>query len=227
MKFIDPTRDGMQSIRDIVDARGASDMFFSKQAEHVRKHGPVSPSVGAGRRYPRTGQTSAGGYGNGGCVSPRVDDPRCTDQPDACGATILGFNSLFGVTANGVFPLAGANATAGITVNAGNAGKYRARELFWEARDAASGFAVAPSLLTSALISGSEQLSGTGAAFGITSAVFALTNEPLVVNWTSWSNSGQQQLTMQYVNYLAAGVTLQIFGVFWGDRMPDPTGGNG
>lgn len=225
-KFIDPTRDQMQSIRDIADARGMSEMFFRKQAEHVRKHGPVAPSVGA-RRYPRTGQGSAAGFPNGACASPRVDDPRCTDQPKNCGSTILGFNSLFGTTANGVFPLAGANATAGILINAGNAGKYRARELFWEARDAAAAFAAVPSLLTSALISGSEQLSGTGAAFGITSAVFALTNEPLPVNWNGWSNSGQQQLTLQFVNYLAAGVTIQVFGCFWGDRMPDPTGGNG
>lgn len=219
--FIDPTKDHMQSIRDAVDAREASDAFHRALAAHQRKHGPV---VG-GRRNPRAGQSSAG-YPDGGCASPRQDAARCTTTPQNCHASILGFNSVFGTVAAGAFPLVGANASATLRINAGNAGRYRPSEFFFEARDSAAGFGAVPCLLVSAFISGSEQLVSTGNATGIPSAVFALTNEPLPVNWNSWSNSGQQQLDLQFTNFLAVGVTIHVFGCFWGDRMPDPSGGN-
>jgi hypothetical protein len=210
-KFIDPTRDHMQGIRDIADAREASALFFASQQEHVKKHGPV-----AGGRYPRAGQS---GY-PGGCATPRTDPAKCRapGTGNECGS-ILGFNSVFGTVQAGVFPLVGGNTSATLRIDSGNASRFRGESVFFECRDAAAGFGVVPGLLISAFISGAEQLVGTGNPFGITSAVFALTNEPLPINNWEWENSGQQQLDLQFTNFLAAGVTIQVFGVFWGTRM--------
>lgn len=220
--IIDPKH--MAGIRDIADAREAADQFFSIRKMQVAKHGP---RVGA-RRYPRTG--APGSAYDPTCIARtdgrgRVDDERCTDTPQNCHAAILGFNSVEGEVAGGsTFPLAGgggaAIATSTLIISSGNAGSYRASEFFFEARDAAAGFGAVPGLVTSAQISGSEQLVGAGGAFGITSAVFALTNEPLPVNWIPWQDSGQQRLQLQFGNFLAAAVTIEVFGCFWGDRVP-------
>jgi len=221
-------------IRDVKDAREASDKFAA--IRRMQQAGKFPQVGGPGRgRYPRTGAqapgTSAGGNGaptgGGSCggsplsnTSGRTDDARCfTDN--ACHASILGFNTLEGDTSD--FPLlggAGTVAEGSLIVSSGNAGSYRGTHLFWEGRDSAAGFAVVPTLLTSAVISGSEQLVGSGGEFGITSAVFALTCEPLPINWCAWQDSGQQRLTMRFGNFLAVAVETEIFGVFWGDRVP-------
>lgn len=214
-KFIDPTRDHLQGVRDITDAREASALFFAAQKAHVAKHGPV---VGARSRYPRAGQSTSA-PGAGGCAVPRRDSERCRTKRDECGTSVLGFNSVFGTVQAGVFPLVGGNTSATLRIDSGNAAEYRGEKIFFECRDAAAGFGVVPGLLISAFISGAEQLVGTGNVFGITSAVFALTNEPLPINWAPWQNSGQQQLDLQFTNFLAAAVTIQVFGVFWGTRM--------
>ena len=229
-------------IRDIKDAREASDRFAA--IRRMAQAGKFPQVGGPGRgRYPRTGAqmpaTSMGARGVGGAdpgrtggsgvscggsplynTSGRVDDSRCFDD-NACHASILGFNTLEGDTND--FPLAGGAGTVAegsLIVSSGNAGSYRGTHLFWEGRDAEAGYAVVPTLLTSAVISGSEQLVGSGGEFGITSAVFALTCEPLPINWCAWQDSGQQRLTMRFGNFLAAAVETEIFGVFWGDRVP-------
>ena len=232
-------------IRDIKDAREASDKFAA--IRRMAQAGKFPQVGGPGRgRYPRTGaqmpatsmSTAAGPDGGGGgggrqggtglsCggsplsnSSGRVDDSDCFTN-NLCHASILGFNTLEGDTND--FPLAGGVGTVAegsLIVSSGNAGSYRGTHLFWEGRDSAAGYAVVPTLLTSAVISGSEQLVGSGGEFGITSAVFALTCEPLPINWCPWQDSGQQRLTMRFGNFLAALVETEIFGVFWGDRVP-------
>lgn len=136
---------------------------------------------------------------------------------------MLGFNTIAGEAPD--FPVAGGAPginEGSVIVSSGNAGTYKAVKFFFEARDSAAGFAVVPALLTSATISGCEQLVGTGGEFGITSAVFALTCEPLPINWDAWQDSGQQRLTLRFGNFLAAQVEIEVFGVFWGDRVSCP-----
>ena len=226
-------------IRDVKDAREASDKFAA--IRRMAKAGKFPQVGGPGRgRYPRTGAQAPGssagstlsaagrqggtGLSCGGSPlsnsSGRVDDSRCFDD-NLCHASILGFNTLEGDTSD--FPLAGGAGTVAegsLIVSSGNAGSYRGTHLFWEGRDSAAGYAVVPTLLTSAVISGSEQLVGSGGEFGITSAVFALTCEPLPINWCAWQDSGQQRLTMRFGNFLDIAVETEIFGVFWGDRVP-------
>jgi hypothetical protein len=89
--------------------------------------------------------------------------------------------------------------------------------MFFEGRDAANALAVvAPTILSSAIIAGQEQLLSTAAGTGLSSAVFGLTSAPLPIGWDAWSTNAQQTLTMIYGNVQAAAVTLEIFGIFWG-----------
>lgn len=208
---------------DVKDAREASGDYFEARRvweENLRSRN-VSPQVGA-RRRARVGATSApGGYcrtsrsADGGVSQTSrtgCDSPECAD--------ILGFNSL----PVAGFPQAGGGvgvitATPNVVVGSGNARAFRPSALFFEGRDNAAALGVVPCLLTGAQISGIEQLVDAAAGAGITSAVFALTNEPLPIAWDDFENQGQQQLTLNFANILAAGVTLEVFGVLWGGRL--------
>jgi hypothetical protein len=216
----------VDGVRDVADAEEAADRYFSilAQAQGMK----VAPRVGQSR-HPRIGQ---GGTQNpGDCathinpyIGGRSGDPSC-DEPQQCYADVLGFNSIAGVVADGTFPLVGGFGTgtpittASLDISSGNASSYRPRRFFYELRDSASGFAVVPGLLTSAQISGVEQLVSAGGAGGITSAVFTLTNEPLPIGWMDFQDRGQQQLRLQFGNFLDPAVTVHAFGVFWGDRV--------
>jgi len=214
--------DFVQGIRyhDVQDAREASANFAAAKREYLRNLASMGEKSGAsvGARRARVGangacrtsQSAAGGVtqtSRTGCASPN-----CAD--------VLGFNSL----PVAGFPQAGGGvgvitATPNVVVGSGNARAFRPSALFFEGRDAAAALAVVPCLLTGAQISGIEQLVSNAAGAGITSAVFALTNEPLPIAWDDFEDQGQQQLTLNFANVLAAGVTLEVFGVFWGGRL--------
>lgn len=211
-------------VRDIHDAREASAEHFAKLQEQAKSGAPM---VGS-RRYPRTGQRTSSSSIKGHasrCASHvipgggRVGRPEC-DTPAPCHGDVLGWHSL-GATD---FPIAGGagtiatNATQ-LVVNSGNANAFKPRELFFEARDSTSNFAVIPGMLVAANISGTEQLVGDDSSAAITSSVFALTNEPLPVSWDAFSTVGANTLKLTFGNYLAVGVTAHFFGVFWGDEV--------
>ena len=201
-------------IRDNQDARDAAERHFSqrKQAQTGSRWSKMGAADNCPPNHGRGGGTQ--GQPPGG----RRGDPAC-DVPSECRGDVLGFNTL----ADANWPVAGGAGvsapTPGVVVGSGNAQAFKPRSIFFEARDAAGGYAVVPALLTSAVVSGSEQLVSAGAATGITSAVFALTNTPLPVAWQGFTDTGQHQLTMLFGNFLAAGVTIEIFGVLWGDRI--------
>lgn len=212
-------------VRDIADAKQAADRYFAMLAQSQGTS--LAPRVG--NRRPRTGSPTS----QGDCATHinkytggRSGDPSCA-TPQSCGDDILGFNSIAGVLAPGsvAFPFAGGFGTAvpvtvaTLAVDSGNAASFRPRKFFFELRDSAGGFGVVPGLLTSAIVSGVEQLVSAGPAGGISSAVFTLTNEPLPVGWMDFQNQGQQVLNLTFGNFLAPAITTHAFGVFWGDRV--------
>lgn len=224
----------MNGVRDIKDAREASAQHFAAMKQQLRG---VRPMVGA-RRYPRTGAEGSatnvalpakqrgetdGAYGRR-CAAivkfgGRVGRPEC-DTPTACHGDVLGWHSL-GATD---FPITGGagtiavNATA-LSVNSGNAKTFKPREMFFEARDSATDFAVVPGMLVSANISGTEQLVGDDSTSAITSSVFALTNEPLPVSWDGFSTVGSNILKLTFGSFMDSAITSHFFGVFWGDEI--------
>ncbi len=217
----------MRGLRDhdVKDASEASSQYFEARRvweEDLRSRRSNPASVGArrsrtgaasdrpGSEVCRTTETADGGIAQ--TSRTLCSSPECSD--------VLGFNSL----PVAAFPQAGGGvgvitATPNVVVGSGNARAYKPAALFFEGRDNAAALAVVPCLLTGAQISGIEQLVDAAAGAGITSAVFALTNEPLPIAWDDFENQGQQQLTFNFANILAAAVTLEIFGVLWGGRL--------
>lgn len=200
---------------DVKDAKEASAMFaeaklkYRKELAQIADRHGQSEAARVGMRRGGTRRTRMGSQGTG---NPGVCTPSPSDD-------MLGFNTLptagFPVTGGGVGVI---TATPGIVVTSGRACSFCPNALFFEGRDAANALAVvAPTLLTSAIISGQEQLIDSTNTGGITSAVFGLTNSPLPISWESFTNTGQQSLTMIYANTQAAAVTLEVFGIFWGE----------
>ena len=142
-------------------------------------------------------------------------DPGC-QFPEFCSGDLLGGNTIN----NAAFPLA---VDAGDVVTESNtvevrsetADAYRGRYFFWEGRDVNQGYGAQVSLLTQAKIGHAEQLVATGPDFGITSAVFALTNAPLPIGWDEWTNVGAP-LQLRFGGFVPDGA-LQFLFVFWGD----------
>ena len=202
------------SIRDNTDAREASNVHFDRLARLRRGDRSVAMTGANGSAGCPPGLMNMPG---GGIAQthrgPGCDTPACAD--------IIGFNTLN--VAN--FPVAGGGvgvvtATPTITVSSGNASAFKPVAIFFEGRDAANALANVVCLLSDVSISGVEQLSDNSNTSGITSAVFALTNTPLPVGWDEFTDRGTKQLSMIYSNVLAAAVTLELFGVIWGSRIP-------
>lgn len=204
-----------ESIRDVPDAREASNVHFDRLARLRRGDRKIALTGANG--------SAAGcppGLINlpGGGMAQTHRGPAC---PTPACADIIGFNTLN--VAN--FPVAGGGVgvvtnTPGIVVGSGNASAYKPAALFYEGRDNANALANVVCLLSDVQISGVQQLVDNANTAGITSAVFALTNEPLPVGWDEFTDRGQKQLTMIFSNVLAPAVTLEMFGVLWGSRIP-------
>ncbi len=201
-------------VRDVRDAQEYSAQYFAGRKAMREANGP--PQVGAGGSCtPRS--TSLARTGPGGKGGPCDTDPGC-DYPSECGGTILGFHS-FNVAG---FPFPGVAAGTllampEIGVNSGKECNYKARQMFWEGRDALNGFVVVPTMLSSAVIAGRQQLASTAVANAITSSVFALTCTPLPINWEAFQNTEQLNLTLTFQTYLGAVSSIEMLGVFWGD----------
>ncbi len=221
---IPTTSFAMKGVRDCVDAREAAARYFADCKEgaknpRVGMHPSRSPKVGQGTAAP--GCTPRQSERQRLLEACQAGDENC-DYPPDCGGDILGFHSL-GVAA---FPVAGAVAPAitaspVLQVNSGHACAFRPRKFFFEARDQAAGFVVVASLLTSVVIAGNQQLTSNLVGNAITSAVFALTCEPLPVGWRKFKNTPQQNLELTFGNFQAVAVTTQYFGVAWGDEVHD------
>jgi len=211
------TTQEIAGIRDLSDAQEASDVHFDRLGllyRLLKKTGVSSTGI-------RTSTDAAGCptgiaiSADGGIVQthrgPQCVRPACAD--------ILGFNTLN--VAN--FPVAGGGVgvvtnTAAVVISSGNASAYTATQFFFEGRNAAAGLANVPCLLSDVSVSGIDQLVDNANTSGITSAVFALTNEPLYVGWDTFMDRGAKQLSLTFANILAVAVTLEIFGVLWGSR---------
>jgi hypothetical protein len=204
-------------IRDVRDAKEASNVHFDRLANLRRFLSKKSHASSTGVRGSAAPGCPSGisSSPDGGIVQthrgPKCATPACAD--------ILGFNTLdvanFPVAGGGLGVVTNTNA---ITISSGNASAYKATQFFFEGRDAAAGLANVPCLLADVAVSGIAQLVDNGGTSGITSAVFALTNEPLYVGWDAFMDRGAKQLTLTFANILAAAVTLEIFGVLWGSR---------
>lgn len=207
------THKEIKSIRhhDMADAREAGSIHWDRYRRLLR-----------GEKFASTGATAPGcppgifNSADGGIVQghrgPACPTPACAD--------VLGFNTLN--VAN--FPVAGGGvgvvtATPVVTVTSGNGSAFKATAIFFEGRDAANALANVVCLLSNVQVSGIDQLVDNGNTAGITSAVFALTNNPLPVGWDPFMDRGQKLLSLTFANILAAAVTLEIFGVMWGSRI--------
>lgn len=225
-------QDYIAGARDVLDAREAADRYFA-DLDALRSGKGLSilarprVSIGAGR--PRVGVTSAVGpacdprrTASGGGPTPDGQGPcqpgdDCGDLPDICGATILGFNSLTDPNFPQIGPVAPAVfTTQQLFVNSGNCCSYKPRKFFFEVRDVNNAFAVSPGLLVSAIVAGQEQLASGVIANGIPSAVFALTCEPLDVNWVKFTNTAQHNLALTF-GFFITGASNHVFGAMWGD----------
>lgn len=235
------TQEDFQGIRDFQDALAASDEFFARLAQSRGETFKAPARVGGASRYKRNrvganGNGSAGGNvalddgcnirrrgsNNGGPLSTDRDcDNPCTDIGQPCGADILGFHSL-DASAVG-FPLVSAapgtlSVEGSIEVGPGlNCTRYTPRHVFFIGRDRAAAYGAVPALLTSAVISGGEQLAATGTRNAIPTDVFNLTEEPLPVNWSAFTTVQGSTLNLKFASYLGAGSAVDIFGAFWGD----------
>lgn len=197
---------------DLADAKEAGNLHYDRLARLLK-----GESIRA-----LTGGSAAPGCPPGLFRSPDgglVQGHRGPACPTPACADVLGFNTLN--VAN--FPVAGGGvgvvtATPVVTISSGNASAFKATAFFFEGRDAAANLANVPCLLTDVSVSGVDQLVDNGNTSGITSAVFALTNEPLPVGWDPFMDRGAKQLNLTFANILLAAVTLEVFGVLWGSR---------
>ena len=206
-------------IRDLPDAREAADVHFDRLGLLTRLLRKTAMSSTGARIAPKAGCPTGIATGVDGGIVQTHRGPECV-RPGC--ADILGFNTLN--VAN--FPFAGtavgtvAN-TAAVVVGSGNAQAFQATQFFFEGRDNANALANVVCLLADVSVSGVDQLVDNANTSGITSAVFALTNEPLYVGWDAFTDTGNtKRLNITFANILAAAVTLEIFGVLWGTRDP-------
>jgi hypothetical protein len=207
------TQQELNSIRDNADAREASNVHFDRLAQLIQR--ARSASTGQGSAAPGCPggiiRTNDGGIAQGP-RGPACATPACAD--------VLGFNTLnvanFPLAGGGLGVLTNANV---IQVSSGNASAFKPTAFFFEGRDAAAGFANIPILLSDVSVSGVDQLVDNANTSGITSAVFALTNEPLPVGWDTFMDRGAKQLSLTFGQYFAAAVTMEVFGVLWGSRV--------
>lgn len=207
------TQQEIKSIRhnDLSDAKAAGALHFERLRRLLR-----------GERISLTGGSAAPGCPPGIFTSPDggiVQGHRGPACPTPACADVLGFNTLN--VAN--FPVAGGGVgvvinTPVVTISSGNASAFKATSFFFEGRDAANALANVPCLLADVSVSGIDQLVDNSNTSQITSAVFALTNEPLPVGWDPFMDRGAKQLNLTFANMLAAAVTLEVFGVLWGSR---------
>ena len=214
------TQPELNSIRDcdLKDAREAKGVHFDRLDRLVQES---RKAMTGARNTTRPGcppglgglvQAPGGGLAQGPRSGEVCEVPACAD--------VLGFNTLN----VGTFPFAGGglgvvtNVTV-ITVESGNATAFQPTKFFFEGRDFAAGLGNVPCLLADVSIAGVDQLVDNSATSGITSAVFALTNEPLPVGWDPFALTGAQRLFLTFANILAVAVTLELFGVIWGSRL--------
>ena len=234
-------RVGADGRPDLRDCRAASDELYSdsriaKLAAEMHRDQPEIYAAAGGVRSRGGYGARAGGIGrnyNEGGAAISTNDMRdqpgmrtfeACDQGPRCDGDILGFSTI----GAGIAPLAGpavAGAIANspeILVTSGNAQRYQPHFFFWEGRDRENDFEVTPSYFISAVIGGTQQLVGGGAAQNaITNSVFALTDLPLDVGWSQFGATDPTALRLVMGNYVP-GTALDYNFVWWGNARPSP-----